>query len=174
MAGKTEIEMEFGIDLDSGDTDPGKGIEAGIRTEEKQSKFYSHMTEVLHNKELVHFFRFLSEEKNLQKEILEKTMRSLEGSGEWTRLEYDYSDLEEASRKAEELRGRLRMDAGDVDIIENAMGNEDKAVAFYEKFADVLRGDGNDFFRALAERGQRHRDLLGSLLDLVMQSGQVK
>jgi len=171
MPEKTEIEKEFGVDLDSGNPDIKKGIEAGIRIEEKQMRFYSHMRDVLHNHELIHFFNFLSEEKKLQKEILEKAKKSLEGNDEWIKLEYDYGDVEDALQKAEGLgEKKLRMDAGDVDIITNAMKTEDKTTKFYEKFADVLRGDGNDFFRALADREQRHHDLLVEILDLVKQA----
>ncbi|UCD07895.1 MAG: hypothetical protein JSW41_02935 [Candidatus Aenigmatarchaeota archaeon] len=170
MPEKTEIEKEFELDLDAEDLDIKKGIEAGIRVEEKQSLFYSHMTEVLHNHELIHFFRFLSEEKKLQKEILEKVKKSLEENDEWTKLEYDQADIEEVSRKAELLMGKLRMDAGDVDIITKAIKTEDKATKFYEKFADLLRGGGNDFFRRLADREQRHHDLLVEILDLVKQA----
>ena len=173
MTGKTDIEKEFGVDLDSKNLEIIKGIEAGIRIEEKNSLFYSHMTEALHNHELIHFFRFLSEEKDLQKKILEKVKKSLEEKDEWIKLEYDYGDLDDAFQKAESLREKkLRMDAGDVDIITNAMKNEEKARFFYEKFAGVLRGEGNDFFRILSEREERHHDLLSEMLDMVKHSSE--
>lgn len=175
MPEETEIEKEFGMDLDAEEPDVKKGIEAGISTEEKQAMFYSHMTDVLHNHDFIRFFRFLSEEKKLQKEILEKEKDLLEESGEWLKLEYDYGDLEDAFRKVEELRERkLRMDAGDVDVITSAMKKEDDARRFYERFADSLRGEGNDFFRKLSEREQRHHDLLGGLLDSLRHSKFMK
>jgi rubrerythrin len=170
MPEKTEIEKEFELDLDAEDLDIRKGIEAGIRIEEKSSLFYSHMTEVLHNHELIHFFRFLSEEKKLQKEILEKAKESLEDGKDWIKLEYDQVDIEEVFLKAESLGDKkLSMDAGDVDVITKAINTEEKATRFYEKFADVLRGSGNDLFRAMADREQRHHDLLVEILDLVKQ-----
>jgi rubrerythrin len=171
MSGETGIEKEFGVDLDAENPDVKKGIEAGIRVEEKQSLFYSHMTEVLHNHDFIHFFRFLSEEKKLQKEILEKEKEFLEENGEWLKLEYDYGDLEDAFRKVEGLRKKkLRADAGDVDVITSAMKNEEGARRFYERFADALRGEGNEFFRRLSEREQRHHDLLSGLLDSLRHS----
>ncbi len=169
MTGRTAIEEEFGIDLDSSEPDVRKGIAAGIRAEEKQARFYSGMEGVLRNHEIAHFFSFLSREKELQKDILEKAMDSLDKGGGWPDLEYDQGDVEEAFRKAGELAGKLRMDAGDVDVLEKAIDATREATAFYERFADALRGPGNDFFRNLAGREQRHHDLLVEILDLVRQ-----
>lgn len=169
MTQKTEIEKEIGLDIDAENPDIRKGIAAGIKIEDKQALFYSGMEGVLHNHEIIHFFKFLSEEKKLQKSILEKAMKTLEDHGSWITLEYDQGDIENAFNKAGELMGKLRMDAGDVDIISKAVKQEEKTTRFYERMADVLRNEGNDFFRALAEREQRHYDLLIEILDLVKQ-----
>ena len=169
MAQKTEVEKEIGVDLDAENPDIRKGIAAGIKIEDKQALFYSGMEGVLHNHEIIHFFKFLSEEKKLQKGILEKAMKTLEDHGSWIALEYDHGDIENAFHKAGELMGKLRMDAGDVDILSRAVKQEEKTTRFYERMADVLRNEGNDFFRARAEREQRHYDLLVEILDLVKQ-----
>lgn len=169
MAQKTDIEKEIGIDLDERKPDIRKGIAASIRIEHKQALFYSGMEGVLHNHEIIHFFKFLSEEKKLQKEILEKAMKMLDRHGSWITLEYDQGDIEDAFRRAGELMGKLRMDAGDVDIITRAVKQEEKSTRFYERMADILHNEGNDFFRALAGREQRHHELLVEILDLVKQ-----
>lgn len=168
---KTSIEIEYGLDLDAENPDTGKGIAAGIKIEKERALFYSGMEGVLHNHILSHFFRFLSSEKNLQKDILEKAKKALGEGKDWIRLlEYDQGDIEDAFSKAGELTGKLKKDAGDIDVVTNAMKSEGEATKFYERFADSLRGRGNDFFRALADREQRHHDLLAEILALLKQA----
>lgn len=173
MPGKTDIENEFGLDLDDRNPDMGKAIAASIKVEKRQALFYSGMEGVLHNHDVIHFFKFLSREKKLQQEILERARKDLESGGNWPDLEYDYTDVEEAVRDVDKLREKkLRRSAGDVDVLERAAAAEEEATTFYERLADILRGRGNDFFRALSEREQRHHDLLASILDMVKSSGK--
>ena len=172
MPGKTGIEEEFGIDLDVQDPDLGKAIAASIRTEQKQALFYSEMEGVLHNHDIIHFFRFLSKEKKIQKEILEKAKKDLESGSDWPHVEYDYTDLENAFQNLDKLREKkLRMDAGDADTVSRAAEGEEQVWRFYERLADALRGGGNDFFRALSEREERHHELLIAILDMLKQAG---
>ena len=170
MAPKTAVEEEFGLDLDVDNPDVGKCVAAGIRFEKDQTRFYSGMEEVMRNHVLIRFFEFLSSEKRLQGEMLKKARKNLEHKKEWPRIEYDHGDINSAFREAGELMGKLRKDLGDIDMVTNASKKEADATDFYERLSDAIRGAGNDFFRTLAEREQRHHDLLVAILDLLKQA----
>jgi rubrerythrin len=176
MPNKTNIENEFELDIDDKNLDMGKVIAISIKVEKRQALFYSGMEGVLHNHDIIHFFKFLFREKKLQQEILENAKKDLENGEDWPDLEYDYTDVEEAIGKGiYKLREKeLRKDAGDLDVLERAVSAEETTTTFYERLADNLRGKGNDFFRTLSEREQRHHDLLVSILDAVKSSGNVR
>ncbi len=164
MAGKTQFEVDFGLDLSSPDIDVVRAVETAIEIEKLGKQFYEHharASDPVNRK----FMEFLAREEGKHIDQLERLRVNLKTEGKWIEIERD----REIENVAEEVRsvafpaGRAAKEG--VDAVIAAIGREKEIRNFYLRLAENLKeGKGKEFFRALADWEQAHYEFLSAIL----------
>jgi rubrerythrin len=142
-----------------------KIIKTGEAIEKKGRVFYLKNAKTAENAGVKQLIEFLAKQELLHLHYLE----NLESDEKQGLGDVKYKILVKKYRKVKKpqiFKGKIRKDAGDVEVIITAMGMEKKSIDLYKKGAKISKTENEKlFFQRLVEFEEEHYAWLKDMLD---------